>query len=237
MRNSQVKNALITGANRGLGLEFVKQLASQGWHVFACCRNPENAEALNSLALASAGKIEIHALHVEDCQQIKQLALALSGQQIDLLINNAGMYPDRASGSFGNTSTTAWIKAFEVNAIAPMKMAEAFVEHVSASQMKTIVTISSKMGSVADNTSGGSYLYRSSKAAVNIITKSLSVDLRPRGIKIALLHPGWVKTDMGGPNALITAKESVSSMIALINRLGFQDSGKFLAFDGAEIPW
>jgi len=187
--------------------------------------------------LASQGKIEIHALHVEDCQQIKQLALALSGQQIDLLINNAGMYPDRASGSFGNTSTTEWIKAFEVNAIAPMKMAEAFVEHVSESQMKTIVTISSKMGSVADNTSGGSYLYRSSKAAANIITKSLSVDLRPRGIKIALLHPGWVKTDMGGPNALITAKESVSSMIALINRLGLQDSGKFLAFDGAEIPW
>lgn len=121
--------------------------------------------------------------------------------------------------------------------MAPLKMAEAFVEHVSESQMKTIVIITSKMGSVADNTSGGSYLYRSSKAAVNIVAKSLSVDLRPLGIKIALLHPGWVKTDMGGPNALITAEESVSSMIALISRLGWQDNGKFLAFDGAEIPW
>jgi NAD(P)-dependent dehydrogenase (short-subunit alcohol dehydrogenase family) len=235
--NSQVKNALITGANRGLGFEFVKQLARQGWHVFACCRNPQNADALNGLALASQGKIEVHTLNVEDCQQIKQLALTLHGQAIDLLINNAGMYPDRASGSFGKTSTTEWMKAFEVNAIAPLKMAEAFVEHVSESQMKTIVIISSKMGSVADNTSGGSYLYRSSKAAVNIVAKSLSVDLRPRGIKVALLHPGWVKTDMGGPNALITAEESVSSIIALISRFGWQDNGKFLAFDGAEIPW
>jgi NAD(P)-dependent dehydrogenase (short-subunit alcohol dehydrogenase family) len=235
--DSQVKNALVTGANRGLGFEFARQLAAQGWHVFACCRNPQNTEALNALVLASQGKISVHALSVENGAQIRELAQHLDGQPIDLLINNAGMYPGPAAGIFGQTDTAKWIKSFEVNSIAPLKMAEAFVEHVDKSQMKTIVIITSKMGSVGDNTSGGSYLYRSSKAAVNILAKSLSLDLRPRGIKVALLHPGWVRTDMGGPNALITAEKSVSSMISLINRLGWQDSGKFLAFDGAEIPW
>ena len=233
----KVKNVLVTGANRGLGLEFVRQLAAQDWRVFACCRNPQQAEALNALMLASQGKISVHALSVEDGAQIGALAQHLDGQPIDLLINNAGRYSGRELGVFGQTDTAEWIKSFEVNSIAPMKMAEAFVEHVSRSQMKTIVIISSKMGSVGDNTSGGSYLYRSSKAALNIVAKSLSLDLRPGGIKIALLHPGWVKTDMGGPNALITTEESVSSMISLVNRLGWQDSGKFLAYDGTEIPW
>ena len=187
--------------------------------------------------LASQGKISVHALSVEDGVQIRALAQHLDGQPIDLLINNAGRYSGRDLGIFGQTDTAEWIKSFEVNSIAPMKMAEAFVEHVSKSQMKTIVIITSKMGSVDDNTSGGSYLYRSSKAALNIVAKSLSIDLRPRGIKVALLHPGWVKTDMGGPNALLTAEESVSSMLSLISRLDWQDSGKFLAYDGAEIPW
>ena len=186
---------------------------------------------------ASQGKISVHALSVEDGAQIKELAQHLDGQPIDLLINNAGRYSGREFGIFGQTDTAEWIKSFEVNSIAPLKMAEAFVEHVGRSQMKTIVIITSKMGSVGDNSSGGSYLYRSSKAAVNIVAKSLSIDLRPRGIKVALLHPGWVKTDMGGPNALITAEESVSAMLSLIGRSGWQDSGKFLAFDGAEIPW
>ncbi|OGV73578.1 MAG: short-chain dehydrogenase [Methylophilales bacterium RIFCSPHIGHO2_02_FULL_57_10] len=234
---SQVKNALVTGANRGLGFEFVRQLAAQGWRVFACCRNPQQAEALNALMPASQGKISVHALSVEDGAQIKELAQHLDGQPIDLLINNAGRYSGREFGIFGQTDTAEWIKSFEVNSIAPLKMAEAFVEHVGRSQMKTIVIITSKMGSVGDNSSGGSYLYRSSKAAVNIVAKSLSIDLRPRGIKVALLHPGWVKTDMGGPNALITAEESVSAMLSLIGRLDWQDSGTFLAFDGAEIPW
>src|SRR3989338_3175984 len=235
--DSQVKNALVTGANRGLGFEFVRQLAAQGWRVFACCRNPQQAEALNALMPAAQGKISVHALSVEDGAQISELAQRLDGQPIDLLINNAGRYSGREFGVFGQTNTTEWIKSFEVNAIAPLKMAEAFVEHVGRSQMKTIVIITSKMGSVGDNSSGGSYLYRSSKAAVNIVAKSLSIDLRPRGIKVALLHPGWVKTDMGGPNALITAEESVSAMLSLIGRLDWQDSGTFLAFDGAEIPW
>jgi NAD(P)-dependent dehydrogenase (short-subunit alcohol dehydrogenase family) len=215
----------------------VKQLSSQDWHIFACCRKPQDCEALNNLALTSQGKIEVHALNVADSLQIQQLALTLRGRAIDLLINNAGMHSDRSSGTFGNISTAEWQSIFAVNSIAPLKMTEAFVEHVNQSQMKIIAIISSKMGSVADNSSGGSYLYRSSKAAVNVVAKSLSIDLRRLGIKVALLHPGWVKTDMGGPNALITAEESVSSMIALINHLRWQDSGKFLAFNGAEIPW
>jgi NAD(P)-dependent dehydrogenase (short-subunit alcohol dehydrogenase family) len=129
------------------------------------------------------------------------------------------------------------LRAFEINTIAPLKMAEAFVEHVAKSRLKVIATLSSKMGSMSDNTSGGYYLYRSSKAAVNMVMTSLAQDIEPRGIKVALLHPGWVQTDMGGPNALITPKQSVAGMLKVMTQLGWQDSGRFLAYDGSEIGW
>jgi NAD(P)-dependent dehydrogenase (short-subunit alcohol dehydrogenase family) len=229
--------ALITGANRGLGLEFVKQLSAQGWRVFACCRDPQQADNLNQLAQASAGKISVHPLVVEDSAQIQQLARQLQGQAIDLLINNAGMYTGGVSERFGQISTPDWLRVFQVNTIAPLKMAESFVAHVAQSQLKTIATITSKMGSIADNTSGGVYIYRSTKAALNMVMKSLALDVEPSGIKVALLHPGWVKTDMGGPNALITAQQSVAGMLQVILNLGWQDSGRFLAYDGTEIEW
>jgi NAD(P)-dependent dehydrogenase (short-subunit alcohol dehydrogenase family) len=126
---------------------------------------------------------------------------------------------------------------FQVNTIAPLKMAEAFVENIGKSQLKIIATVTSKMGSIADNTSGGVYIYRSTKAALNMVMKSLAQDVEPSGIKVALLHPGWVKTDMGGPNALITPQQSVAGMLKVILNLGWQDSGRFIAYDGAEIEW
>jgi len=229
--------ALVTGANRGLGLEFVKQLSALGWRVFACCRDPQRADKLSDLAQASNGKISIHSLTVEDGEQIQRLAKQLQGQAIDLLINNAGMYAGGVSERFGHTSTPDWLHVFQVNTIAPLKMAEAFVENVAQSQQKTIATVTSKMGSIADNTSGGVYIYRSTKAALNMVMKSLALDVEPSGIKVALLHPGWVKTDMGGPNALITPQQSVAGMLKVILNLGWQDSGRFLAYDGAEIEW
>lgn len=229
--------ALVTGANRGIGLEFVRQLAEQGWRVLACCRQPEAAEALLSLAERSEGWISLHALSVDQPEQITALAARLEGQAIDLLINNAGVYPGGMNESFGHTSTAEWLRAFEINTIAPLKMAEAFVEHVAKSRLKVIATLSSKMGSMSDNTSGGYYLYRSSKAAVNMVMTSLAQDIEPRGIKVALLHPGWVQTDMGGPNALITPQQSVAGMLKVMTQLGWQDSGRFLAYDGSEIGW
>ena len=229
--------ALITGANRGIGLEFVKQLSAQGWQILACCRNPQQADALFQLAQASGGKITLHQLAVNDPGQISQLAAKLKDQAIDLLLNNAGIYSGRNGERFGSCSTEEWLKVFEINTIAPLRMAEAFVENVAISELKTIACITSKMGSLGDNTSGGAYMYRSSKAALNMVVKSMALDLEAQGIKVALLHPGWVKTDMGGPNALITAQQSVAGMLKIILQLGWQDSGRFLAYDGQEIEW
>jgi len=237
MANSNY-TVLITGANRGLGLEFTRQYAEAGWQVIACCRDPESATALNTL-VASTGNlpvrlIQVRQLDVNDFAQIDQLAQQLSGQKIDLLINNAGVYPH---STWGHIDYETWAQAFKINTMAPLKMAEAFVEHVAASQLRKIVTLSSKMGSMDDNTSGGSYLYRTSKAAVNMVMKSLAIDLKPRGIASTILHPGWVQTDMGGPNGLINAEQSVTGLREVIEQLTLGNSGRFMAYDGKEIPW
>lgn len=225
---------LITGANRGLGLEFVKQYAEAGWQVIACCRWPDEAKALQALAERHAEQVEVHQLDVANFEEIDALALILQGRAIDLLINNAGVYPQ---SEFGDIDYEAWAEAFHINSMAPMKMVEAFVDHVAASNLKKIVTLSSKMGSLDDNTSGGSYIYRSTKTAVNMVMKSLSIDLKPRGIASTILHPGWVRTEMGGPNGLIDAPESVAGLRRVIENLTLENSGRFVAYDGKEIAW
>ena len=232
--NNAPYQLLITGANRGIGLEFVRQYAAAGYRVFACCREPHHAVALTSLAASSGERISLHRLDVSDFRQIEQLAADLHGQAIDLLINNAGIYPNAA---FGSLDYDAWHKAFLINTMAPEKMLECFVEHLAASRLRKVATLSSKMGSIADNGSGGSTLYRSSKAALNMVMKSLAIELRHLGIATCTLHPGWVKTDMGGANALITAEQSVAGMRQVIDRLTAQNSGRFTGYDGQEIPW
>jgi NAD(P)-dependent dehydrogenase (short-subunit alcohol dehydrogenase family) len=232
-----MKTTLITGANRGIGLEFVRQYAADGWRVLARSRHPEKSTALNKLAAQSPELIKIHALDVADPAQIDQLGQALATESIDLLLNNAGIYPDSDKNDFGHTDYAEWMQAFRINTMAPLKMAETFAPHIARSKQKTIVTITSKMGSISDNSSGGSYLYRSSKAAVNMVIKSLAIDLKPNGITAVVFHPGWVKTDMGGPSAMISAEKSVSGIRNMIAKLTLADSGKFFAYDGAEIPW
>ena len=229
--------ALITGASRGIGLEFCRQYAADGWRVLACCRHPEKSEALNKLAAQYPESIELHALDVADHAQIEHLAQVLASESIDLLVNNAGIYPDSDNRGFGHTDYAEWTRAFRINTMAPLKMAESFPRQIAGSKLKTIVTITSMMGSIADNRGGGNYLYRSSKAAVNMVVKSLSIDLGPSGIIAVVFHPGWVKTDMGGPNALVSAEQSVSGMRRLIGRLTIADSGKFFGYDNHEIPW
>jgi len=232
-----MKTTLITGASRGIGLEFCRQYAADGWRVLACSRLPEKADALNKLAAQYPGLIKVHALDVADHVEIERLAQLLADESIDLLINNAGIYPDSDKSGFGHTDYAEWLQAFRINTMAPLKMAEAFATQIARGKQKTIVTITSMMGSIADNSSGGSYLYRSSKAAVNMVVKSLAIDLKPLGITAAVFHPGWVKTDMGGPNAMISAEQSVSGMRQMISSLTTADSGKFFAYDGQEIPW
>lgn len=237
-----MRTTLITGANRGIGLEFCRQYAADGWRVLACSRYPEKSDELNKLAARYPELIKIHALDVADHVQIERLAQVLDYESpgnlsIDLLINNAGIYPDSDKKGFGHTDYAEWIEAFRINTMAPLKMAETFATQIARSEQKTLVTITSKMGSIADNGGGGNYLYRSSKAAVNMVVKSLAIDLKPAGITAVVFHPGWVKTDMGGPNALIPAEQSVSGIRQVISSLTIADTGKFFAYDGQVIPW
>jgi NAD(P)-dependent dehydrogenase (short-subunit alcohol dehydrogenase family) len=224
---------LITGANRGIGLEFTQQYAQDGWNVLACCRDPEHASALQALAKAHAN-IRILHLDVADFAQIDALALQLKNEKIDVLINNAGVFPD---SSLSDADTENWLQAFKINSIAPMKMATAFTPHIAKSELKKLATLSSKMGSMADNTSGGSYIYRSTKTAVNMVMKSLSIDLKPAEIAVVTLHPGWVQTDMGGSNALINTQTSVAGLRKVIENLTLSNTGRFIAYDGKEIAW
>lgn len=227
--------ALITGASRGLGLEFVKQYSQQGWRVLATCREPDSAGALRALAEGSEGKVSLHRLDVADSAQIDALAAELKGTPIDLLLNNAGTFGDR--GGFGNSDYETWARTFAINTLGPMRMAEAFIDAVAASERKQIANITSKMGSIADNTSGSMYIYRSTKAALNMVTKCLALDLGSRGVTCVVLHPGWVKTDMGGASAPLDTSESIAGMRRVLDSLNPADTGKFFDYSGAEIPW
>ncbi|MGZ5607242.1 MAG: SDR family oxidoreductase [Methylobacter sp.] len=227
---------LITGANRGLGLEFCRQYAEQGWDVIACSRNPDDAFDLNNLAGHHA-KIQLEALDVSKFKQIDALSEKLAGRPIDVLMNNAGIYLDNKSNGFGDLDYQAWTESFLTNTEAPVKMAEAFLPQIKNSDKKLIVAISSLMGSMADNESGGSIFYRSSKAALNAAMKSLSIELQPESVGVLIFHPGWVKTDMGGPNALINAEQSVTGMCNLIDSFKLNQSGSFVKYDGTPMPW
>ena len=227
------QSVLITGANRGIGLEFARQYSQAGWHVHACCRHPEAAAALNEL---SGPDLSVHRLDVADPADIASLAQELGTQPLDLLLNNAGAYGPTATG-FGHLRSEPWLDTFQVNSIAPLLMAQAFLEHLEAGRGRTIATLTSKMGSMGDNGSGGSYVYRSSKAALNAALKSLALDLAPHGLKVLILHPGWVRTDMGGPHGEITADESARRLRALIAEATASDSGRFIDIDGSTIPW
>jgi NAD(P)-dependent dehydrogenase (short-subunit alcohol dehydrogenase family) len=228
-----VNTVLITGANRGIGLEFTKQYAADGWQVIACCRAPHSASALQTLA-KSYPNIKLIALDVADFSQIEAVGLQFHTRAIDVLINNAGVYPE---SSLSEIDFNDWATAFKINSMAPLKMAQTFLPHLAKGQLKKIATLSSKMGSIDDNTSGGSYIYRTSKTAVNMVMKSLAIDVQNAGIAVVTLHPGWVQTDMGGPNGLINTQTSVTGLRKVVANLSLENTGKFIAFDGKEIAW
>lgn len=222
---------LITGANRGLGLEFARQYAADGWTVHATCRDPEAATDLQALG----GDVHRHPLDVADPKQVELLAAGLGDTPLDVLLNNAGIFGDRSG--FGAVDLDMWARTFQVNTIAPYRLAAALAENVARSEQKVIAHVTSKMGSIADNTSGGCYVYRSSKAALNMVARSMAHDLAPRGIKTIVLHPGWVATDMGGAGAPLQVQPSISGMRAVIAGLSPDQSGRFWNYDGSEIPW
>jgi NAD(P)-dependent dehydrogenase (short-subunit alcohol dehydrogenase family) len=230
------RTVLVTGANRGLGLEFARQYATEGWQVFAACRAPDDAKELQQLAAGSGRRIRLLALDVTDTASVRAAAAELKGESIDLLLNNAGVGGPR-NQQIGRLDYAAWTRVLDANTLGPMRVVEAFVENVAKSGLKQIVTITSGMGSVADNTSGGAYAYRSSKAAVNIVMKSLAIDLASRGITCVVMNPGWVRTDMGGSGGKLSPAESIHALRSVIASLKPEDSGKFLNYDGNPYPW
>ncbi|HJX57446.1 MAG TPA: SDR family oxidoreductase [Thiobacillus sp.] len=227
---------LITGANRGLGLEWARQYAEAGWRVYASCRRPAEAEDLNALGRRNP-RLSVHRLDVTDSEQLRTLQLDLEEARIDVLLNNAGVYLDKFMGDLGGIDYEVWLRAFAVNTLGAVRVTEALAGQVAASEKKRVVAISSHMGSIAEIAAPGNYAYRSSKAALNAAMKGLSHALAQRGIGVLLLHPGWVRTRMGGPDAPLTPAQSVHGMRALVDNFRPEMSGRFFRHDGTEIPW
>lgn len=230
----------ITGATRGIGLELSKQYAKANWKVLACSRHPEtpDLQALKNLH----SNVSIVKLDVSNQDEIKKVATDLRDTPIDLLINCAGIYGNGKREQDLEDITPEDMEAvFKTNSIAPLMVSRAFLPQLELSRFKTIVTISSRIGSITDNTSGEIYAYRTSKAAVNMIMKSLAVDLSPKKIKVILLHPGWVKTDMGGAGADIDVSTSVEGMRRVIEsklEVSTPDTEHlFFNYKGEAIPW
>ncbi|CAH1605258.1 Short-chain dehydrogenase [Vibrio jasicida] len=227
------QTVFITGANRGIGLSLTELYLQQGTQVHATSRNLTDSKELHALA-SHYNTLVLHELDVTDYQRVAQLAIELPA--IDLLINNAGYYGPKGYG-FGNTDIEEWRQVFEINTIAPLKLVESFYPLLQQGKAKKIACISSKVGSMTENTSGGGYIYRSSKAALNSVVKSLSNDLTDEGFTVLALHPGWVRTAMGGPNALIDTQTSADGLAKVIEQSTQENSGQFINYDGTELPW
>jgi NAD(P)-dependent dehydrogenase (short-subunit alcohol dehydrogenase family) len=224
-------SVLITGAGRGLGLEFAKQYAAEGWRVHASLRDPAKAGPLKALK----GDIAIHRLDPGDDKEVAALAKGFAQEPIDLLINNAGTYGPRED-AVAKIPYDGWLEVFRVNSIAPLKLATAFIPPVAASERRLMVFITSLMGSIAQ-TSGGSYPYRMSKAALNMGVKALSGDFAQQGITAVVMHPGWVRTDMGGSGAPLDPPTSIAGMRKVIAGLQKSDNARYLSYDGSQLPW
>ena len=220
---------MITGASRGLGLEFARQFYSEECRVIATCRNPKKANELNAI-----GDIDVHSLDVTDDKSVANLADKLRGENIDILINNAGVIGQR--DGFGRLDYDIWAETMDTNVLGPMRVAEAFRDNVMNSEKKQMIFITSRMGSITEAVPNA-YVYRSSKAALNMAVKCLSVELEQQGLIAVLFHPGHVQTDMGGQAAPVTPQKSIEGMKNQIVALTHDDNGRFLSYDGHQIPW
>jgi NAD(P)-dependent dehydrogenase (short-subunit alcohol dehydrogenase family) len=224
---------LVTGANRGIGLEFTRQYAAEGADVIACCRNPGRAEKLEPLI--KSGKVRVMQLDVRDASSLQRLVQALNGEPIDILIANAGIYgPSKQNAK--ESDYEGFIETFRVNSVGPLMVAQALRSNLLDGHDKKLVVLTSKMGSIADS-SGGSLAYRASKAALNMIMHGVALDWAKDGVAVGILHPGWVQTDMGGPGATIGVETSVRGLRAQIAELNPQTSGQFRDYQGKTIAW
>ena len=228
-------NVLITGANRGLGLGFVKSFLSKNVNIICTTRNIPGSKELLECKKKHPKNLEILELDLLGENSENILSDLLSDKPIDIFINNAGV--GNSNQRFGVVSSLPWIEVLKVNLIAPLTVTQSIIENIKKGSDKKIYFLSSQLGSIEDNKSGGMYIYRSSKTALNQVVKSLSVDLKPMGITVISLHPGWVKTDMGGPNAPVSIDESIKGMMKVIDTTDIRNTGTFLNYDGQGLPW
>jgi NAD(P)-dependent dehydrogenase (short-subunit alcohol dehydrogenase family) len=234
-----MSTVLITGANRGLGLEFARQYAADGWDVLATSRDPKKSEELQQLQKTNK-KVSLQALDVTSGKSVEALAQALGGRAIDLLILNSAIYT-RNGNKISEIDYDAWREANETNLMGAVRVAEALLENVATSKRKQIAAISTGMGSMQALKStigfGAVYQYRTSKAALNMAMSILAKELEPRGISVVIFDPGWVQTDMGGANAALTPQESIGGMRTVLAGDPMGLTGKFVGYDGGTRPW
>ena len=229
-------SVFITGANKGLGLEFARQYGAAGWRVFATCRAPADAQELRTLERDARGQLSVHALDTRDLEAVRGLAQDLAGHPIDVLLNNAAIWGPRQQ-TLENIDYRAWADVLDVDLMGPLRVVEAFLGHVESSRRKTLIMLSSRIASIASYEKGGRYFYRSAKAGLNALVTSLAIDLAPRGVVCIALSPGWARTEMGGPDAPLSVQESVTGMRRVIDGLAPGQTGRFLNYDGSTLPW
>ncbi len=225
---------VVTGANRGIGLEFVRQYLARGDEVVAASRAPE-CDALRALGREHPGRLRSLACDVRDDASVRALADALGDAPVDVLVNNAGVVGDRAP--LATMDMARALETYDVNALGPLRVTRALLPNLRRGAAKRVASVSSGMGSIGDNRSGGSYAYRMSKAALNMASRNLAIELAPEGIVAAAFNPGWVKTDMGGAGAPTDVAESVHALIARIDALDASSSGGFYDWKGPAWPW
>ncbi|MBW2067059.1 MAG: SDR family oxidoreductase [Deltaproteobacteria bacterium] len=230
-------SVLITGSNRGLGLEWVRQYAAEGWKVYATCRYPEGAHELQEMARQEKG-VSIHRLDITKAGDVHDISVELMNQPLDVLVNNAGVYMEKYKEiALGRMRYEDWLYTFRVNTLGAVRVTEALLDNVSRGKKKLAVVISTHMASVTDIEASGSYYYRSTKAALNAAMEGISRELKRRGIGLLLLHPGWVRTRMGGEGTSLMPAESVRGMRKLVEDFRIEQTGRFIRYDGVEMPW
>ena len=233
-----MQTSLITGANRGIGLALTRQLLQDDARIFATCRAPKRADALTELAQHHPQRVTVLQLDITDESSIDSAVKAVAAETdgLDLLVNNAGIGGDDSGRSLGQLTSTEVSHVITTNAVSPLILTQACRELLKTGDNPRVVMISSGLGSL-QRTSGSSYAYRMSKAAMNMAARVLAFDSAMAGITTVTVNPGWVQTDMGGPSAALKPEESASALRKLIKRLRPADNGKFVQYDGGELPW
>lgn len=242
-----MRSAFITGANRGIGLEFVRQYLSDGWHVYAACRDPDRADRLKELPTGSGGRLDVLRVDVTSADDVKAAAERLKGKPIDVLINNAGLVEKifYGSGAYEGTDDPdlrnydydGWLDVFKTNVLGPARICGALVDNLASGQRPVAVMMASTLASISGTWQAGRYAYRTSKAALNMLMRSAGAWYEEKGIILVSISPGWTRTEMGGPKAANSVEQSVTGVRNVISSVTAADAGKFLNFNGESLPW